>query len=194
MQLILTLFAIFLCTFILLSFDLFTALIVTVLIAIIIIDMVGIMYLWNIELNAISLVNLVIAIGISVEFCSHIARAFAISDADSRKERASEALSKMGPPVFSGVLQSIVGISVLAFAHSQLFQVFYFRMYISILVLGLTHGLIFLPVLLTYIGKLNLLILVLISYFSDKYMLEKIPCFIKIYFNCFLTNKIRFKI
>lgn len=153
MQLILTLFAIFLCTFILLSFDLFTALIVTVLIAIIIIDMVGIMYLWNIELNAISLVNLVIAIGISVEFCSHIARAFAISDADTRKERASEALSKMGPPVFSGVLQSIVGISVLAFAHSQLFQVFYFRMYISILVLGLTHGLIFLPVLLTYIGK-----------------------------------------
>jgi Niemann-Pick C1 protein len=54
--------------------------------------------------------------------------------------------------VFSGVLQSIVGISVLAFAHSQLFQVFYFRMYFSILVLGLTHGLIFLPVLLSYIG------------------------------------------
>lgn len=60
MQLISTLFAIFICTFILLSFDLYTSLIVTVLIAIIIIDMVGIMYLWNIELNAISLVNLVI--------------------------------------------------------------------------------------------------------------------------------------
>ena len=62
MQLILTLFAIFICTFILLSFDLFTALIVTFLIAVIIIDMVGIMFLWNIELNAISLVNLVIVI------------------------------------------------------------------------------------------------------------------------------------
>ena len=60
MQLILTLIAIFICTFVLLSFDLFTALIVTGLIAIIIIDMVGIMFLWNIELNAISLVNLVI--------------------------------------------------------------------------------------------------------------------------------------
>jgi Niemann-Pick C1 protein len=60
MQLILTLVAIFISTFILLSFDLFTALIVTLLIAIIIIDMVGIMFMWNIELNAISLVNLVI--------------------------------------------------------------------------------------------------------------------------------------
>ena len=59
-QLLLTLIAIFICTFILLSFDLFTSLIVTGVIAIIIIDMVGIMYLWDIELNAISLVNLVI--------------------------------------------------------------------------------------------------------------------------------------
>ena len=57
------------------------------------------------------------------------------------------------------MLQSIVGISVLAFAHSQLFQVFYFRMYFSILLLGLTHGLIFLPVLLSYIGEFYLFFL-----------------------------------
>lgn len=184
MQLILTLAAIFISAFILLSFDLYTAFIITLVIAIIIIDMVGIMFLWNIELNAISLVNLVIvnftflsfnlfsflkmyyiiilkcfkAIGISVEFSAHIARAFATSDAMTRKDRAVEALCHMGPPVFSGVLQSIVGISVLAFAHSQLFQVFYFRMYFSILLLGLTHGLIFLPVLLSYIGKATIII------------------------------------
>ncbi len=59
-QLVTTLLAIFVCTFILLSFDLFTSLIVTIVVAIVIIDMVGVMFLWNIELNAISLVNLVI--------------------------------------------------------------------------------------------------------------------------------------
>lgn len=153
MQLIVTLCAVFLCTFIFLSFDIITALIITGVISMMIIDMVGIMYLWNIELNAVSLVNLVIAIGISVEFCAHIARAFATSSLNTRIERAAEALYTMGPPVFSGILQSIVGISVLAFANSQLFQVFYFRMYFSILMLGITHGLVFLPVLLTYIGK-----------------------------------------
>ena len=38
----------------------------------------GLMYHWDINLNALSLLNLVMASGISVEFCSHIIRAFAI--------------------------------------------------------------------------------------------------------------------
>ena len=39
------------------------------------------------------------AIGISVEFCSHIARAFTLSRQDSRVEKAKEALAKMGSSV-----------------------------------------------------------------------------------------------
>lgn len=145
--------AIFVVTLFLLGLDFFTALIVCLTIAMIIVNMFGAMYILEIDLNAISVVNLVMAIGISVEFCAHTARDFAISLKGSRVQRAQHSLAYMGSSVFSGItLTKILGIIVLAFSHSQLFQVFYFRMYLSIVIVGAGHGLIFLPVLLSYIG------------------------------------------
>lgn len=45
-------------------------------IAMILIDLMGVMAIWDIPLNAVSVVNLVMSIGISVEFCIHIAVMF----------------------------------------------------------------------------------------------------------------------
>jgi len=61
--------------------------------------MLGMMYLWNIELNAVSLVNLVMSVGISLEFCAHICRDFVLSTQRSRLKRAEHALADMGSSV-----------------------------------------------------------------------------------------------
>lgn len=51
--------AIFLVTFLLLGFDFFSAIMVVITIGMILVDILGLMYFWNITLNAVSLVNLV---------------------------------------------------------------------------------------------------------------------------------------
>jgi Niemann-Pick C1 protein len=39
-------------------------------------DIVGFMWLWKISINSISIVNLVLAIGLAVDYSAHVAHAF----------------------------------------------------------------------------------------------------------------------
>ena len=115
--------SIFVITLLMTGLDFASSFIIMMTVVLILTNLGGLMYLWGISLNALSLVNLIVAIGISVEFCSHLSRAFAVSEGATRVERASEALEKMGPSVLSGITLSDMGVVVLAFANSKIFQV-----------------------------------------------------------------------
>ena len=83
-------------------------------------DLLGVMVAWGIQLNAVSLVNLTMALGISVEFCAHLMRAFVVSPG-SRPARTATALVEVGASVLSGItLTKFVGEarSCLVLTHS----------------------------------------------------------------------------
>lgn len=71
-------------------------------VAMILMDLLGVMYLWNVQLNAVSVVNLTMALGIAVEFCAHIVHAFLVA-AGTRQQRMEAALQDMGASVLSGI-------------------------------------------------------------------------------------------
>lgn len=63
------------------------------------------------------------AVGIAVEFCSHLVHSFSVAAGECRVARASAALTRMGSSVLSGItLTKFGGIIVLATANSQIFQ------------------------------------------------------------------------
>ncbi|KMS99730.1 hypothetical protein BVRB_1g020980 [Beta vulgaris subsp. vulgaris] len=141
------------------TWSLWSSLIILLVITMIVLDLMGVMAILKIQLNAVSVVNLVMSVGIAVEFCVHITHAFMISGGD-RDQRMKEALGTMGASVFSGItLTKLVGVIVLAFSRSQVFVVYYFQMYLALVILGFLHGLIFLPVLLSLFGPPSRLIM-----------------------------------
>ncbi|KFV99859.1 Patched domain-containing protein 3, partial [Fulmarus glacialis] len=122
---------------------------VTFAIASVIVGVAGFMTFWNVNLDSISMINLVICIGFSVDFSAHISYVFVTSGESSANQRAIEALYLLGYPIFQGAVSTILGVVVLAAAKTYIFRTF-FKIMLLVILFGVLHGLVFIPVFLTF--------------------------------------------
>lgn len=115
------------------------------------IGVVGYMALWDINLDSISMINLIMCIGFSVDFTAHICYAYMSSKSKTPDEKVSECLYSLGLPIVQGSFSTILGVIALLLADSYIFSVF-FKMVFMVIFFGAMHGLFLLPVLLSLFG------------------------------------------
>ncbi|KAB0795639.1 hypothetical protein PPYR_12478 [Photinus pyralis] len=112
---------------------------------------VGYMALWKVNLDSISMINLIMCIGFSVDFTAHICYAYMSSSAKHPDKRVQECLYALGLPIFQGAFSTILGMVALLLPNNYLFSVF-FKMVFLVVFFGAMHGLFLLPVLLSIFG------------------------------------------
>ncbi|XP_033734655.1 patched domain-containing protein 3-like [Pecten maximus] len=127
---------------------------VTVTMVMICAGMFGLMYYWDLTLNAITMIEIIMSIGFSVDFSAHICHAYITVDGATRKERVHNAINRTGGPIINAAISSIIGILILAFSSSYIFQSF-FKLMFLVMVLGIGHALLLLPVLFSLVGPVT---------------------------------------
>ncbi|KAM7401151.1 hypothetical protein PAMA_005374 [Pampus argenteus] len=117
----------------------------------VIVGVTGFMSLWGVHLDSISMINLVMCIGFSVDFSAHISYSFVSSPKSDVNEKAMDALARLGYPIVQGALSTVLGVVVLSVSRSYIFRSF-FKIVFLVIIFGLLHGLVFIPVFLTIFG------------------------------------------
>ena len=114
------------------------------------VEIVGYLHFWNMTIDIISCVSIVLAIGLCVDYSVHITHRF-LSEHGSRDERVVSTLQNIGPAVFNGGFSTFLAFILLAGSKSHVFSSF-FKIFFLVVTFGLYHGLVFLPVLLSLFG------------------------------------------
>uniref|UniRef100_A0A803TLF2 Patched 1 n=1 Tax=Anolis carolinensis TaxID=28377 RepID=A0A803TLF2_ANOCA len=142
------------CTFLVCALFLlnpWTAGIIVVVLALMTVELFGMMGLIGIKLSAVPVVILIASVGIGVEFTVHIALAFLTAMGD-KNHRAVLALEHMFAPVLDGAVSTLLGVLMLAGSEFDFIVRYFFAVLAILTILGALNGLVLLPILLSLFG------------------------------------------
>jgi predicted RND superfamily exporter protein len=130
--------------------DLVASVLVLFVVCLTMMDIIGLLYFWGLSINFLTATLLVLVVGMAVDYAAHVAHAF-MRASGTRQNRVSSAVSAVGVPVLNGGFSTFLAFVLVAFSSSYAFQAF-FKVFFGVVIFGLFHGLLLLPVLLALIG------------------------------------------
>ncbi|XP_072390401.1 patched domain-containing protein 3-like [Diabrotica undecimpunctata] len=115
------------------------------------VDVCGFMQRWGINVDLVSCIGLELAIGLCVDYATHVGHTFLTVSEGNRQERVIKTVTSIGSAVLYGGLSTFIGVSMMSFSKAYTFQSF-FKIFFLVIVFGLFHGIVLLPVILSFIG------------------------------------------
>jgi predicted RND superfamily exporter protein len=115
------------------------------------VEFLGVLHFANIALNGVSFVCISMAIGLLVDSSIQVLLRYYECNLHSRNDKAKDVLIKIGSSVLLGGLSVFLSIIPLLFAASEFLQTLSVS-FMIVVVLGLLHGLVLLPVILSFVG------------------------------------------
>lgn len=83
-----------------------------------IIEILVFMYALGIVIDSVSIINIVLAVGLSVDFSAHVGHCFMLKGGKSKDDRATEVLADIGDSVLNGAISTFLAAAVLLFSKS----------------------------------------------------------------------------
>ncbi|XP_066250245.1 patched domain-containing protein 3-like [Euwallacea similis] len=111
----------------------------------------GFMQRLNLTIDVVSCIGLELAIGLCVDYATHIGHTFLTIHEGSKRERSLRTVSSIGAAVFYGGFSTFIGVFMMGQSDAYIFNSF-FKIFFLVIVFGLFHGTVLLPVILSWIG------------------------------------------
>eukprot|EP00397_Hematodinium_sp_SG-2012_P007472 GEMP01007518.1.p1 GENE.GEMP01007518.1~~GEMP01007518.1.p1 ORF type:complete len:919 (+),score=142.27 GEMP01007518.1:539-3295(+) len=118
-----------------------------------IMEVIGFAHYWDVTANSTSVIFILLCVGLTVDYSAHVAHMFRISHGTAL-ERAKGSLIRIGPSVFNALMSTFLAVIVLSNAGSFAFRTFFKILFLTNIIGGL-HGLLWLPVVLSFFGGSN---------------------------------------
>ena len=113
----------------------------------------GFMTIWNIVLDGVTLINLIMCIGFSVDFSAHFCYHyidFKHKAGDKAEDTVERTVYHISRPVLQSAVSTVLGVLGMLFAPSEAFVIF-FKMIFVVISLGILHSLLLVPTFLSFL-------------------------------------------
>lgn len=131
------------------------------------VNVMGFMQRWGLTIDLVTCIGLELAIGLCVDYASHIGHTFLTISEGTNYDRSLRTVTSIGSAVLYGGLSTLIGVSMLGFSDAYSFQTFFkvrngcddfvvyfclLQIFLLVVVFGLFHGVVLLPIILSWVG------------------------------------------